>query len=75
MEDNKGITDRLKIKLYADGANIEDMSRLASLSYIQGLTTNPTLMVQAGVEDYESFGQGSARLHQRQTHFIRSVFG
>jgi transaldolase len=57
MEDNKGITDRLKVKLYADGADIEDMRRLAALSYIQGLTTNPTLMVQAGVEDYESFAK------------------
>ena len=49
--------DRLKIKLFADGANIEDMRRLANLSHIQGLTTNPTLMAQAGVSNYESFAK------------------
>ena len=49
--------DRLKIKLFADGADIEDMRRLANLSHIQGLTTNPTLMAQAGVSNYESFAK------------------
>jgi transaldolase len=49
--------DHLKIKLFADGADIEDMRRLASLSHIQGLTTNPTLMAQAGVSNYESFAK------------------
>ena len=49
--------DCLKIKLFADGANIEDMRRLANLSHIQGLTTNPTLMAQAGVSNYESFAK------------------
>ena len=49
--------DRLQIKLFADGANIEDMQRLANLPYIEGLTTNPTLMVKAGVSNYESFAK------------------
>jgi len=30
---------------------------LANLSHIQGLTTNPTLMAQAGVSNYESFAK------------------
>jgi transaldolase len=49
--------DRLQIKLFADGANIEDMRRLANLPYIKGLTTNPTLMAQAGVSNYENFAK------------------
>ena len=49
--------DRLKIKLFADGANIEDMQRLAMNPCIQGLTTNPTLMAQAGIKNYESFAK------------------
>jgi transaldolase len=49
--------DRLKIKLFADGANIEDMKRLAMNTSIQGLTTNPTLMAQAGVKNYENFAK------------------
>ena len=49
--------DRLQIKLFADGANIEDMRRLANLPFIKGLTTNPTLMAQAGVNNYENFAK------------------
>ena len=49
--------DRLQIKLFADGADIDDMRRLANLPYIEGLTTNPTLMAKAGVSNYESFAK------------------
>lgn len=45
------------IKLFADGANFDDMVRLASDPRISGLTTNPTLMLKAGVTDYKSFAQ------------------
>jgi transaldolase len=45
----------LKIKIYADGANRDDMVRLAKEPYISGLTTNPTLMKAAGITDYEEF--------------------
>lgn len=45
----------LKIKIFADGAKIEDFKTLCSLPYIKGFTTNPTLMKKAGVTDYEGF--------------------
>lgn len=45
----------LKIKLYADGADIASMQKLYQLPYIQGFTTNPTLMNKAGITDYEAF--------------------
>lgn len=44
-----------KIKIFADGANIEEMVRLNSLSYISGFTTNPSLMKQSGIKDYKKF--------------------
>lgn len=47
----------LKIKLFADGANIDDMLRLYQLDYIQGFTTNPTLMRGAGITDYVGFAK------------------
>ena len=47
----------LRVKLFADGANLESMLNLASLSYIKGFTTNPTLMRKAGISDYESFAR------------------
>ena len=48
----------LKIKLFADGANKEEMIRMNSYPHIQGFTTNPTLMRKAGVLDYEKYAKG-----------------
>jgi transaldolase len=48
---------KLKIKLFADGAEIDNMIEMASMPHIAGLTTNPTLMRKAGVSDYQSFAK------------------
>ena len=45
----------LKIKIFADGADIEGITKLNSLSYIKGFTTNPTLMRKSGVSNYKNF--------------------
>ncbi|NVB83272.1 MAG: transaldolase [Kofleriaceae bacterium] len=45
------------IKIFADGAVLEDVPRLRSLGTISGFTTNPTLMAKAGVTDYEVFSK------------------
>lgn len=45
----------MKIKIYADGADLTNIRELANNQLIAGFTTNPTLMRQAGVEDYEVF--------------------
>lgn len=47
----------LRIKLFADGADLQSMVEMASKPYIQGLTTNPTLMRKSGVSDYVSFAK------------------
>lgn len=47
----------LQVKIFADGANQQSILELARNPLIQGFTTNPTLMRQAGVRDYESFGR------------------
>ena len=47
----------LRVKIFADGADIASMKRLALDPRIQGFTTNPTLMRQAGVRDYEAFAR------------------
>jgi transaldolase len=43
------------IKVFADGANLEVILELAQSKDIAGFTTNPTLMKQSGVVDYEGF--------------------
>ena len=47
----------LKIKLFADGADLPGMLEMYADPKIQGFTTNPTLMRKAGVEDYEVFAR------------------
>lgn len=49
--------DQIRTKIFADGAELEGITRLAEDPRIQGFTTNPTLMRKAGIEDYESFAQ------------------
>ena len=47
----------LKIKIFADGADLDGIRKLATNPQIKGFTTNPTLMRKAGVTDYEPFGR------------------
>ena len=47
----------LRIKLFADGADLAGMVEMASKDYIQGLTTNPTLMKKVGITDYVKFAR------------------
>jgi len=48
---------KLKIKIYADGADLGTMMKMAQEPYIKGLTTNPTLMKKNGVLDYKKFAK------------------
>ena len=45
----------LKVKLFADGANLAGIKEMAANPAIKGFTTNPTLMRKAGVSDYKAF--------------------
>ena len=47
----------LKVKIFADGAQLADMCSLYAQPWIQGFTTNPTLMRKAGITDYEAFAR------------------
>jgi transaldolase len=45
----------LKVKIFADGADLATIARLARDPTIRGFTTNPTLMRKANVHDYREF--------------------
>ena len=49
--------DNLRVKIFADGADKAGILELYAKPYIQGSTTNPTLMQQAGIEDYAVFAR------------------
>jgi transaldolase len=47
----------LKVKIFADGADRAGMLDLYKNPIIKGFTTNPTLMHNAGITDYEAFAR------------------
>lgn len=49
------MTHDIGVKIFADGANKSEMLQMNSDPLISGLTTNPTLMKKAGIENYEEF--------------------
>ena len=51
MSDNT----RLKVKLFADGADLSGIREMYANPLIKGFTTNPTLMRKAGIDDYKGF--------------------
>jgi len=48
---------KLKVKLFADGADLAGMKEMAANPMIKGFTTNPTLMKKAGISDYKAFAR------------------
>ena len=52
----------LRVKLFADGADLGVIAALAANPLITGFTTNPTLMRKAGVTDYAAFAQQALAL-------------
>jgi transaldolase len=49
--------DGLRVKLFADGADLDGILQMSANPLIRGFTTNPTLMRKAGVDDYERFAR------------------
>ncbi|MDZ5001378.1 transaldolase, partial [Clostridium perfringens] len=47
----------LKVKIYADGADLNSMLNEYNKGIVSGFTTNPSLMKAAGVKDYKEFGK------------------
>jgi transaldolase len=47
----------LPVRIFADGADLQGIADLYRRSYVQGLTTNPTLMRKVGLTDYETFAR------------------
>ncbi len=47
----------LKVKIFADGADLAGMVEMYKKPFIKGFTTNPTLMRKAGVSDYRAFAR------------------
>jgi transaldolase len=51
------IIQNLEVKIFADGADINEMKEMNANPIIRGLTTNPTLMKKAGISNYAEFAK------------------
>jgi len=51
--------DQLRVKVFADGADLSGMVAMAREPHIKGFTTNPTLMNKAGIRDYAAFAKAA----------------
>jgi transaldolase len=49
--------EKLRVKIFADGADFDGIMKLYANPIVKGFTTNPTLMRKAGVKDYEGFAR------------------
>jgi transaldolase len=49
--------EKLPIKIFADGADLQGIIDLYHKPFIKGFTTNPTLLRKAGATDYEVFAR------------------
>src|SRR4051812_39505012 len=58
------VLDRITTRIFADGADLDGILRLAEDPTISGFTTNPTLMWKAGLTEYADFAE---RLLERIT--------
>jgi transaldolase len=47
----------LKVKIFADGADVPGMLEMYRNPLIKGFTTNPTLMRKAGISNYQAFAK------------------
>lgn len=53
---------QFRIKLYADGADLNGMIEEYKKGIVGGFTTNPTLMKKAGVKSYEEFAKSALKV-------------
>jgi len=51
------MTENLNVKIFADGADLNDMLDVYKKGIVKGFTTNPSLMKKAGITDYKKFAK------------------
>ncbi len=59
----------MRLALYADGANRDQMLARYHGGGVQGFTTNPTLMAKAGIKDYKAFALDLLKVIQAPISF------
>lgn len=55
-------SDKLRIKIFADTADLSAMAKASQHPLVRGFTTNPSLMRKAGVADYRKFAKEALQI-------------
>tara|TARA_R100000152_G_C6779253_1_gene210716 strand:+ start:1399 stop:2100 length:702 start_codon:yes stop_codon:yes gene_type:complete len=63
----------MKIKIYLDGANLDEILKYKDDDRIKGFTTNPSLMRKAGVKNYMDFAEQLAEQIPKDKHVSLEV--
>ena len=63
----------LGIKIYSDGADVQEIVNMNNENSVDGFTTNPTLMAKAGITDYLAFAKEVLE-HVREKSISFEVF-
>lgn len=58
--------NKLKINIYLDGASIDAIKKYKSSKYIEGFTTNPSLMRKEGIKDYKKFANTILKIEKKK---------
>ena len=61
--------NKIKTKIYADGASLKDFKKFRSNNLISGFTTNPSLMRKAGVKIMRILQKKYVRLFSKPISF------
>lgn len=64
---------KLNVKVFADGADIEEMKSAYKNQLVDGFTTNPSLMAKAGVTDYKAFAEEVVSEYQTLQFLLRCL--
>ena len=57
---------KIKIDIFADGADIKSIQKLDKNILIKGFTTNPTLMRQSGIKNYLNFAKTISKIIKKK---------
>ena len=58
-------------KIFADGADFNEMLKLSKTSFVKGLTTNPSLMRKNGISDYKLFAKKILKKIKKNLYHLR----
>ena len=65
---------KIKIDLYADGSDLNEIKYYNKFNFIKGFTTNPSLMKKSNVKNYEKFAIKSSSILKKNKNISFEVF-